>query len=127
MRTNAFLIPLLVLVIMSAFPLACTDKMHENIQERSNLNLGEGVLARDKSLEVAVLQNIQNHLGLRWYAQTYDINIEVSHQVATVYMKVRTEEERDEAIRLALATDGIQEIIDDIVIDRTIEPPPFEW
>ena len=57
----------------------------------------------------------------------YGITVEVSHTVATVYMKVKTEELRERALDLARQTERITEVIDNIDVDPTIEEAPFEW
>ena len=66
-------------------------------------------------------------LELRWYAQSYGITIEVAHTVATVYMKVKTEELHARALALAEGTEGISEVIDDIAVDSSLDAAPFEW
>ena len=65
-------------------------------------------------------------LELRWYAQTYGLEVEVSHTIATVHMQVKTEDQRDRVLALAEGTDGISEVVDNIVVDPMLDEAPFE-
>ena len=105
----------------------CSAAMDEKVRENIRVpGLQEGVQARDRSLVTAVSGNIMSDIELRWSAQTYEFNVEVSHAVATVFMQVKTEEYRDRALALAEATQGINEVIDNIEVDPTLDSPPFE-
>jgi hypothetical protein len=105
----------------------CPQSVHERIQEETRMTgLQEMVHARDVALESQVEQNIQSDLTLRYYALTYGLEVEGSHAVITVSMKVKTEEQRDLAIRLAGLDGHIQEVVDNIVVDPELEDPPFE-
>jgi hypothetical protein len=105
----------------------CTPEQDEQIRENTRVpGLDESVQARDMALESAVQQNIETDLILRWYAQTYGITVEVSHAVATVQMKVKTEEQRDTALQLARTDSRITDVVDNIEIDPNLDDPPFE-
>jgi len=119
-------LPLLLIVLVSILLTACPKRVDEAIREQTRVpGLTEGVQARDRSLESAVEGNITSDLILRWYAQTYGLEVEVSHTVATVHMKVKTEEQHDTAIELAEGTSGITEVIDNIEIDPSLDDAPF--
>jgi len=126
MRMKYLLIPLLGVLAILLVVSSCSPEMDEEMRERTDMGMDNMTLARDKSLDSVVVSNIESDLILRWYALTYGIKVEVSRRVATVYMKVRTEEQRDTAIGLAKNTKDIQEVIDEIVVDPTLDTPPFE-
>lgn len=106
---------------------SCTDAQNEAIEEQTDLHLSDLTLARDKSLASAVQGNIETNLELQWYAKTFGIQVEVAHAVATVHMQVKTNEHRDTALQLARSTEGIEEVVDEIVVDPSLDSPPFEW
>jgi len=118
---------ILVLVVIGVLTLACSAAMDEKIRENTRVpGLQEGVQAKDRAIQSVVQTNIESDLELRWYAQTYGITVEVSHTVATVHMKVRTEEMRDRALELAKTTKDVSEVVDNIVVDPSLDEAPFE-
>lgn len=128
MKNVPWIIPLLLLGILSILLTGCPKSVDERIRESARVpGLTEGVQARDRALETAVEQNILSDLELRWYAETYGITVEVSHTVATVHMIVKNEAYRDTAIELASGTDGISEVVDNIEIDPSVDEPPFDF
>jgi osmotically-inducible protein OsmY len=127
MKNARWIIPLLLLGILSIVLTGCPRSVDERIRESTRVpGLSEGVQARDRALETAVEQNIMSDFELQWYARTYGLTVEVSHTVATVHMIVKNEEYRDRAIELATNTDGISEVVDNIEIDPNVDEPPFE-
>ncbi len=42
-------------------------------------------------------------------------------------MTVKNEELRDRALALAATDDRVREVIDEIIVDHTVEGAPFEW
>lgn len=127
MKTTRWIVPLLLMGVISILLTGCPKSVDERIREQTRVpGLTEGVQARDRALEVAVEQNIKSDIELRWYTQTYGITVEVSHTVATVQMTVRNEELKDRALELAEGTDGISEVEDNIEVDPTIDEAPFE-
>ncbi len=126
MKKTILLFSLLLVLLGAIFTAGCTAAVHERIQEGTRLApLDEMVQARDVALEAQVKGNIQSDLVLRYYAQQYGLTVEGSHAVMTVSMKVKTEEQRDLALLLAKQDSRIQEVIDDIEIDPTLEDTPF--
>jgi len=116
-----------VLVVVGISTLACTAAMDEKVRESTRVpGLQEGVQARDRAIQSVVQTNIESDLELRWFAQTYGITVEVSHTVATVHMKVRTEEQRDRALELAKTTKDVSDVVDNIVVDPSLDEAPFE-
>lgn len=126
MKKSFVLIAILVSVILSLAQTGCPIPVNENVKEGTNLGLSEAVHAKDRALDVSVISNIETDFTLDWYAKTYGITVEVSHSVATVHMKVKTEEQRDMALELAKATKNISEVVDNIVVDGSLDDPPFE-
>jgi len=127
MKNARWIVPLLLMGILSILLTGCPRSVDERIRESTRVpGLTEGVQARDRALETAVQQNIMSDLELRWFAETYGITVEVSHTVATVHMIVKNEEFRDAAIELATGTDGISEVVDNIEIDPSVDEPPFD-
>ena len=127
MKNARWIVPLLLMGILSILLTGCPRSVDERIRESTRVpGLAEGVQARDRALETAVQQNIMSDLELRWFAETYGITVEVSHTVATVHMIVKNEEFRDAAIDLASGTDGISEVVDNIEIDPSVDEPPFD-
>ncbi len=126
-RTTRYL-PLLLIMLVSILLTACPQRVHERIKEGTRIGaLDEAIHARDRALKSQVEGNIRSDLILRYYAIQYGLTVEVSHAVVTVSMKVKTEEQRDRALELAGQDDTIQEVVDNIDVDPTIEDPPFEW
>jgi len=122
------LFAILMVIVLGTILGGCTAAMDESVRENVRVpGLQEGVQAKDKSLETAVESNIMSDLELRWFVQTYGITVEVSHTVATVYMKVKTDELHDRAIALAAGTEGVSDVIDNIDVDATLDSAPFEW
>jgi len=128
MKKNHFfaLLPLLatVMIVLTA----CPRSVDERIRESTRVpGLTESVQARDRALQSVVEENILSDLELRWYAQTYGITVEVSHTVATVSMKLKTEDQRDRALELARGTDRVSDVIDNIEVDPGLDSAPFDW
>jgi len=126
MKKSLVFLALLVCVLLSLAQTGCPIPVNEKVKEGTNLGLSEAVHAKDRALDTAVMSNIETDFALDWYAKTYGITVEVSHSVATVHMKVKTEEQRDLALQLAKSTQGITEIVDNIVVDGSLDDPPFE-
>ena len=116
----------LMLVAGCFTSVCCTPKMDQSIREKTNLGLDEMTKARDLAQSSAVMQNIESDLVLRWYALQGLISASVSHAVATITGKVKTEEQKKTAEDLAKGTQGIKEVINELQIDPTLEDPPFE-
>lgn len=126
MKKTILLFSLLLVLLGALYITGCTAAVHERIQEGTRIApLDEMVHARDVALEAQVKGNIQTDLILRYYAQQYGLTVEGSHGVMTVSMKVKTEEQRDLALQLANQDGRIQEVIDGIEIDPTLEDAPF--
>jgi osmotically-inducible protein OsmY len=122
------IITLVFLLLLGAMAdVSCTPKMDQNIKERTDLGLDTLTKARDRGQDIAVLQNIQSDLVLRFYSQKGLIQASVSHAVATITGKVKTQEQKDLAGQLAKQTTGIKEVINELEIDPELEDPPFEW
>jgi len=117
---------ILILPLIAILITACPQSVDERIRENVRVpGLEEGVQSRDRSLQTAVQGNIMSDLELRWYMQTYGFEINVSHAVATVTIKVKTQDQHDRAISLAQATEGLSEVTDNIEIDPSIDDCPF--
>jgi osmotically-inducible protein OsmY len=117
---------LLLLPCVALLITACPKSVDERIRENVRVpGLEEGVQARDRSLETAVLGNINSDIELRWYLETYGYEVNVSHTVATVTMKVKTQDQHDRAIELAKSTQGITDVTDNIEIDPNLDDAPF--
>jgi len=123
-----YYLPLILLGLISLIMTGCPKSVDETIRENTHIGaLDEATHARDLSLDAAVQSNIQTDPVLDWYARTYGITVEVSHAVATVHMTVKTEELKQQALELAKATEGIEDVVDEIVVDPNTEDAPFEW
>lgn len=121
-------LPLIVIGLISLILTGCPKSVDESIRDATNIGaLDEMTHARDRALDAAVQQNIQRDPELDWYARTYGITVEVSHTVATVHMIVKNEALRDRVIEYAEMTEGISEVVDEVVVDPNIEEAPFEW
>lgn len=118
---------LCLLALLCVLLTACPRGVDEKIRERTDMRLSDLTQARDRALDIAVEGNIRSDLELRWFADRYGLTVEMSHTVATVYMKVKTDELRDRALRLARQTPRISEVVDEIEVDPSIEGAPFEW
>ena len=127
MRSESTCLIVCVLALFSLLLTGCPRGVDEKIRESTDMRLSDLTQARDRALDVAVEENIRSDLELRWYADTYGLAVEMSHTVATVYMKVKTEEQKERALRLARQAERITEVIDEIEVDPTIEGAPFEW
>jgi osmotically-inducible protein OsmY len=115
------------LLLGSMVHVACSKQMDQSIRERTDLGLDTLTKARDRGQDVAVIRNIESDLVLRWYSQKGLISASVSHAVATITGRVKTEEQKELAGQLAAQTVGIKEIINELEVDPTLEDPPFEW
>jgi osmotically-inducible protein OsmY len=123
-----FYLPLIILGLISLILTGCPKSVDERIRESTHIGaLDEATHARDLALDAAVQENIQTDPVLLWYAKTYGITVEVSHTVATVHMIVKTEELKEQALQLARQTQGITEVVDEIVVDPNVDEAPFEW
>jgi osmotically-inducible protein OsmY len=123
-----YLIPLLILGLLSLLLTGCPKSVDEKIRESTNIGVfDEATHAVDRALDIQVEQNIRSDLELRWFADAHGLNVEVSHSVVTVFMTVKTDELRDRALALAAQDDRVREVIDEIVVDHTVEGAPFEW
>lgn len=105
----------------------CTAKMDQNIKEKTDLGFDTLTKARDRGQDMAVMQNIQSDLVLRYYALKGLISASVSHAVATITGRVKTEEQKKLAGDLAKQTTGIKEVVNELEVDPSLEDPPFEW
>lgn len=128
MKKTILFFTLLLIMLGALFITGCTAAMNERIQEGTRIApLDEAVHAVDRSVELAVRRNIMSDITLEYYARQYGENfvIEASHNVVTVSMKVKTEEQRDRALELAARVARVTEVIDNIEVDPTIEDTPF--
>jgi osmotically-inducible protein OsmY len=101
--------------------------MDQSIREKTDLGLDNLTKARDFAQDSAVIENIKSDMVLRWYALEGYISASVSHAVATITGKVKTEEQKELAGRLAAQTKGIKEVVNELEVDPTLDDPPFEW
>lgn len=123
-----YLIPLLILGLLSLLLTGCPKSLDEKIRESTNIGVfDEATHAVDRALDSQVEQNILSDLELRWFANAYGLSVEVSHSVVTVFMTVKTEDLRDRALALATKDDRVRDVIDEIIVDPLIEGAPFEW
>lgn len=123
-----YYLPLIAIGLISLLLTGCPKSVDERIREGTHLGaLDEMTHARDRALDAVVQSNIETDPVLKWYAATYGITVEVSHTVATVHMTLKTEELKEQALELARNTDGITDVVDEIVVDPNIDEAPFEW
>ncbi len=115
-----------VLLLGSVVSCACSKKMDQQIRENTDLGLDNLTKARDRGQDIAVLENIQSDFVLRYYYLQGYIHASVSHAVATITGKVRTEEQKQLAGTLAGQTMGIKEVVNELEVDPTVEEAPFE-
>lgn len=123
-----YLIPLLILGLLSLLLTGCPKSLDEKIRESTNIGVfDEATHAVDRALDIQVEQNIRSDLELRWFADAHGLSVEVSHSVVTVFMTVKSDELRDRALALAATDDRVRDVIDEIIVDPTVEGAPFEW
>ena len=120
---------LLVIVLAGGILLSgCTKEQDEAIRERTRVpGLSEATQAVDRGLDIQIIGSITSDPALKWYADTYGINVEVSHGVVTMWMKVKTEEQHQQILELAQRDSHVKEIVDEVEVDPSIDDPPFDW
>jgi hypothetical protein len=118
-----------LLISFAIFSTGCPASVDQKIKESTNIGaLDEATHSRDLAIKSAVEVNINSDPVLMWYARTYGgLTVEVSHAVATIQMKVKTQALHDQAISLAKQVKDIRDIVDNITIDPNLDDPPFEW
>jgi osmotically-inducible protein OsmY len=127
MKINILWLSIALVIGLSILATGCPPSVDQKIRENTKIGaFDEATHAKDLALKSAVQTNIETDLPLRWYAQTFGITVEVSHSVATVQMKVRTQAQHDLAISLAKQTKDIRDVVDNITIDESLDDPPFE-
>jgi hypothetical protein len=117
------------ILVLSILSTGCPKAVDERIRESSNITaLDEATHARDLAIKAAVEININSDPVLMWYARTYGgLTVDVSHAVATVTMKVKTQALHDQALDLARQAKDLRDVVDNITIDPNLEDAPFEW
>jgi osmotically-inducible protein OsmY len=128
-RTTVVLV-LSLTVIMGLFLTGCPRPVDEKIKESTHIGaLDEATHARDLAIASAVETNIKSDPVLQWYAQLpgSGFNVEVSHAVATVHMKVKTDALKQQVLDLAKQATDVRDIVDEVEVDPNMEDPPFEW
>jgi len=129
MKTAILVLSLTALIALSLFATGCPRSVDERIRENTKIGaLDEATHARDLAIKSAVEININSDPVLMWYARTYGgLTVEVSHAVATIQMKVKTQALHDQAIQLAKQVKDIRDVVDNITIDPNLDDAPFEW
>ncbi|HEX9746544.1 MAG TPA: BON domain-containing protein [bacterium] len=127
MNTRGFLLAILLIIAVTGLT-GCPAAVDEEIKENVDMHLSDLSIPVDNALQISVEQAIKSDFDLQWYAERHpeDFKVEVSHAVAVVYMRVRTEEERDRALELARGVERVTEVIDEIKVDPAIDEPPFD-
>lgn len=127
-KIKIFLCLTLLLLVTLALT-GCPQRVHEKVKEKAKIGaFEEAIHARDLAIKKAIESNILSDPVLEWYAKTYGgLTVEVSHAVATVKMKVKTQALHDQALELARQAKDVRDIIDEIEVDPNLEDPPFEW
>lgn len=130
MSRTAVLLVLSLAAIMGLFLTGCPRSVDEKIKESTNIGaFDEATHARDLAIASAVETNIKSDPVLQWYAQLpgSGFNVEVSHAVATVHMKVKTDALKQQVLDLAKQAKDVRDIVDEVEVDPNMEDPPFEW
>ncbi len=126
MRFIVIILLVAVLTGCSAFA-GCSKQMDQRIRESTNLGGDDLIKARDKGMEGALIANLNADPALQWYYKQGHFTGSVSHAVITLTGKLRTQELVDQAVEMAKAVKDVKEVINEIVVDPTIEEPPFDW
>ena len=116
-----------LMVVLLLAPTGCTPRMDQQIKEKTNLGLDTYTKARDMSQDSAALESIKSDMVLRYYALQGLIKTSASHAVVTITGRVKTQQQKDLAGELAKGTVGVKEVINELVVDPTLEDPPFDW
>jgi len=116
---------LAALLLLAA--VSCSARMDQSIREKTNLGLDTYTKARDIGQDVAALQNIETDMNLRYYALEGLIKTSASHAVVTITGRVKTQQQKDLAGELAKNTLDVKEVVNELVVDPTLEDPPFDW
>ena len=118
----------LVFIIMISMPIfGCSARMDQKIKESVDLGMDDMVKAKDMSQEMALISNISSDPALEYYFKKKHFTGSVSHGVATLTGKVRTQALMDQIVELAKMVEGIKEVNNELEIDPSIEETPFEW
>jgi len=128
-KTIRYLV-LSLLVLLGFLLTGCPQSVDERIKESTHITpLDEATHARDLAIQSVVETNIKSDPVLLWYAQLpgSGFSVEVSHAVATVHMKIKTEELKQQVLDLARQAKDVRDIVDEVEVDPTMEDPPFEW
>ena len=122
-----FSISLIVMVSLIFILGGCTERQEENIKERTNLGMGDMVKAKDRSIEA----NVKSSLASDPMCKYYGLSAVVSHDVITLLGSVKTKKQKQDAYNIVLSIDlaRIKEenIINEILVDPSLDELPFEW
>jgi hypothetical protein len=129
MKRKVLMMALASVVLLAFFIPGCPPKVDEQIRESSHIGaLDEATHSRDLAIKAAIEGSVLGDPALKWYADTYGgLTVDVSHAVATITMKVKTQEQHDQVVSLARGVKDVRDIVDNVVIDPAIDDPPFEW
>jgi hypothetical protein len=120
---------LIAIVALSILSTGCPPSVDQRIKEESHIGaLDEATHSRDLAIRQAIEASILADPALQWYAKTYGpLTVDVSHAVATVTMKVKTQEQHDQVYAIAKGMKDCRDVVDNITIDPKLDDPPFEW
>lgn len=99
----------------------------QRIRESTDMGFDTAIKGTDIAREGALIANLCGDPVLEWYYKLGHFTGSVSHSVATLTGKLRTQELIDQAIGLARKVKGIKEVISELEVDPTIEELPFDW
>ena len=125
--TRTTVVLLLLSFVVGGIFAGCTARQDAAIREKTDLGMDNLTKAKDIGIEGTVRTSLASNPVFKFYG----LDCTVSHDMITIIGKVKTEKQKKEAFELVASIDHhrikAENIINDIVVDPSLDEPPFEW